>query len=61
MKDFLLGSYADPKTKQNGQTDEEILKNFDPNEESLSEGAEYRDDALRMVEQPFDSALSEVY
>jgi hypothetical protein len=54
MKDFLFGSYANPKTNQNGQTDEEILKNFDPNEESLSEGGEYMDDALRMVEQPFD-------
>ena len=54
MKDFLFGSYADPKTKQNGQTDEEILKKFDPNEESLSEGGEYMDDGLRMVEQPFD-------
>ena len=54
MKDFLFGSYADPKTNPNGQTDEEILKIFDPNEESLSEGGEYMDDALRMVEQPFD-------
>jgi hypothetical protein len=54
MKDFLFGSFADPKTKENGQTNEEILKNFDPNEESLSEGGEYMDDALRMVEQPLN-------
>jgi hypothetical protein len=57
MKDFLFGSFADPKTKENGQTDEEILQNFDPNEESSSEGGEYMDDALRMVEQPFDSNI----
>jgi hypothetical protein len=54
MKAFLFGSFADPKTKENGQTDEEILQNFDPNEESSSEGGEYMDDALRMVEQPLD-------
>jgi len=54
MKDFLFGSFADPKTKENGQTDEESLKNFDPNRESSSEGGEYMDDALRMVEQPFN-------
>jgi len=54
MKDFLFGSHADPKTKENGQADEETLKDFDPNEESLSEGGEYMDDALRMVEQPLD-------
>jgi len=54
MKDFLLGSYSAPKTKRNGRTDEEILKGFDPSEGSLSEGGEYMDDALRMVEQPFN-------
>jgi hypothetical protein len=51
MKDFLIGSVADPKTKDSGLNDEE---NFDPNEESLSEGGEYMDDALRMVDQPLD-------
>ena len=54
MKDFLFGSHADPKTKENEPVSEEILNDFDPNEESLSEGGEYLDDALRMVEQPFD-------
>ena len=54
MKDFLFGSYSDPKTKNDGQNDEEILKDFDPNEESLSEGGEYVDNALRMVDQPLD-------
>jgi len=54
MKDLLFGSHGDPKTKENGQADEETLKDFDPNEESLSEGGEYMDDALRMVEQPLD-------
>ena len=54
MNHFLFGFHADPKTKENEPTSEEILNDFDPNEESLSEGGEYLDDALRMVEQPFD-------
>jgi hypothetical protein len=54
MNNFLIGFYSDPGTKENGQTDEDVLKDFDPNEESLTEGSEYVDDSLRMVEQPFD-------
>jgi hypothetical protein len=54
MKNLLFGPYADPKTKDNGQNNEETLKDFDPNEESLSDGGEYVDDALRMVDQPLD-------
>lgn len=57
MSNFLIGSYSDPKTKENEQTNEEALKEFDPNEESLSEGDEYVDDALRMVEQPLDEKV----
>jgi len=57
MKDFLFGSHADPETKENGQADEEIVRDFDPNEESLDEGGEYMDDALRMVEQPFNGKV----
>jgi hypothetical protein len=57
MSNFLTGSYSDPKIKESGQTDEDVLKDFDSNEESLSEGSEYVDDALRMVEQPFDEKL----
>jgi len=53
MNNFLTGFYSDPKTKESGQTDEGALKDFDPNEESLTEGSEYADDALRMVDQPF--------
>jgi hypothetical protein len=54
MNNFLIGFYSDPKTKENGQTDEEESRDFEPNEESLSEGSEYVDDALRMVDQPLD-------
>jgi len=53
MNNFLTGFYSDPKTKESGQTDEGALKDFDPNEESLTEASEYADDALRMVDQPF--------
>ncbi len=53
MNNFLFGPVLDPKTTDNGQAGEEIIKDFDPNEESLTEGGEYMDDALRMVEQPF--------
>ena len=54
MKDFLFGPYLDPKTRESGKTDEE---DFDPNEESLSKGGEYMDDALRMVEQPLEEDI----
>ena len=54
MNNFLFGPVLDPKTTANGQDCEETTKDFDPNEESLSEGGEYIDDALRMVEQPFN-------
>jgi len=54
MNYFLFGSYADPKTKESEQTNDELSKDFDPNEKSLSEGGEYVDDSLRMVEQPLD-------
>ena len=57
MNDLLFGSYADPKTKENEPIGEEIVKEFDPNEESLTEGGEYMDDALRMVEQPLDERV----
>jgi hypothetical protein len=53
MNNFLFGPVLDPKTTDNGQAGEETVKIFDPNEESLTEGGEYMDDALRMVEQPF--------
>ena len=54
---FLFGSHRDPKAKEQEQTGDKVLKDFDPNEESLSEGSEYADDALRMVEQPFDETI----
>jgi hypothetical protein len=54
MKDFLFGPFAGPKTQDSGQTNEEMSDDFDPNEESLSEGGEYMDDSLRMVEQPLN-------
>ena len=57
MNNFLFGSVQDPKTKANGQGGEGEIKDFDPNEESLTEGGEYMDDALRMVEQPFGSNI----
>jgi hypothetical protein len=57
MNNFLLGSVFDPKTTDNGQDGDETLKDFDPNEESLTEGSEYMDDDLRMVEQPFHSNI----
>jgi hypothetical protein len=53
MNNFLFGPVLDPKTTDSGQAGEETIKDFDPNEESLTEGGEYMDDALRMVEQPF--------
>ena len=55
MNNFLFGSVLDPKTT--GQDGEGGIKDFDPNEESLTEGGEYMDDALRMVEQPFSSNI----
>lgn len=54
---FLFGSHVDPKAEENVQTGDKVSKDFDPNEESLSEGSEYADDALRMVEQPFDGTI----
>ena len=57
MNNFLFGSVSDPKTTANGQNGEGEIKDFDPNEESLTEGGEYMDDALRMVEQPFSSNI----
>jgi hypothetical protein len=53
MNNFLLGPHADPNNKEKEQAFEEALNDFHPNEESSSEGDEYMDDALRMVEQPF--------
>lgn len=50
---FLFGVHADPNNKEKEQLSEEALNDFHPNEESSSEGDEYMDDALRMVEQPF--------
>jgi hypothetical protein len=57
MNNFLSGPVSGPKTTDNGQDGEETIKDFDPNEESLTEGGEYMDDALRMVEQPFHSNI----
>jgi hypothetical protein len=57
MNNFLFGSVLDPKTTANGQDGEGTSNDFDPNEESLTEGGEYMDDALRMVEQPFHSNI----
>ena len=53
MNNLLFGYVLDPKTTANGQDSEGEIKDFDPNEESLTEGGEYIDDALRMIEQPF--------
>jgi hypothetical protein len=50
MEHLLFGSHGDPR--ENGQSEEEGFE-FDPNEESLTEGSEFADDSLRMVEQPF--------
>ena len=50
MEHSFFSSHRDPK--EGGQSDEETFE-FDPNEESLSEGSEFADDSLRMVEQPF--------
>ncbi|MDR6941662.1 hypothetical protein [Mucilaginibacter pocheonensis] len=57
MINFLFGSHADPNTKEDGSANEEEFNDFDPNEESLSEGGEYMDDSLRMVEQPFNGNI----
>jgi hypothetical protein len=57
MNNFLFGSGLDPKTTDNGRDGEERIEDFDPNEESLTQGEEYMDDALRMVEQPFHSNI----
>lgn len=54
---FLFGSRGDHKTTEDRHTGDEVSKDFDPNEESLSEGGEYADDALRMTEQPFGEAI----
>lgn len=51
MEHLLFRSQADPK--ETNQADEETFE-FDPNEEALTEGSEYADDALRMVEQPYE-------
>ena len=53
MINFLFGTHADPGNKEKEQSSDETLNDFHPNEESLSEGDEYVDDSLRMVEQPF--------
>lgn len=54
---FLFRSHGDHKAKEDGHADHEVSKDFDPNEESLSEGGEYADDALRMTEQPFGETI----
>lgn len=51
MENWLFGSHGGPRKEVN-QSDEVPSEEFDPNEESLSEGGEYMDDSLRMVEQP---------
>ena len=53
MMNFLFGPHTDPNNKEKEHSSEESLQSFHPNEESLSEGDECIDDALRMVEQPF--------
>jgi hypothetical protein len=50
MEHLVFGSHGDPS--ENGQSEEDGFE-FDPNEESLTEGSEFADDSLRMVEQPF--------
>jgi hypothetical protein len=50
MENFSFRSHLEPK--ETNQADEETFE-YDPNEESLTEGSEYADDSLRMVEQPF--------
>ena len=53
MNNFLFGPHVDPNNKEKEKSPEEMLHDFHPNEESFSEGDEYMDDAIRMVEQPF--------
>jgi len=60
MNDILFGLYTGPETKENEPAFEERLKEFDPNEGSLSEGGEYMDDALRMVEQPLMEIFNKI-
>jgi hypothetical protein len=50
MNDLLFEPSSDSKTDESRQTGDE--GKFDPNKKSLSEGSEFVDDALRMVEQP---------
>jgi hypothetical protein len=54
MMNFLFGPHAGPGNQEKEQLSEGAPEDFHPNEESSSEGDEYLDDALRMVEQPFD-------
>lgn len=51
MENWLFGSHGDPNKKDDHSRDASS-EDFDPNEESFSEGGEYMDDSLRMVEQP---------
>jgi hypothetical protein len=51
IENWLFGSHSDPH-KKGDQSGENASEDYDPNEESFSEGGEYMDDSLRMVEQP---------
>jgi hypothetical protein len=54
IETLLFGSHGDPH-KKDDQSGEMASENYDPNEESFSEGGEYMDDSLRMIEQPLQN------
>lgn len=54
MNYFLFGSHADPGHRDQKSIEQAADNDADPNfDESFSQGGEYLDDSLRMVEQPF--------
>lgn len=55
MKSFNLFIHHDPGNKNTEPLEEEMVNEGDPNfDESTTQGGEYLDDSLRMVEQPFE-------
>jgi len=60
MNYFFFGPHADPGNKDQKSASEPIDTDADPNfDESFSQGGEYLDDSLRMVEQPFEDGPDE--
>ena len=53
MNLLFFGSYADSTHNETGESPEHIEHDVHPHDDSLDEGDEYVDDALRMHEQPF--------